>query len=171
MQMDNSNANEIVTPSQGIHLVIDKKFFPGEYALMIPKTDDKRVLFAVPWHNKIVIGTTDTEVEDISDEPIPLQQEIDFVLKHANRYLKSNITVNDVTSMYAGLRPLVRTKGVTNTSLLSRDHVIIVSHSNLITITGGKWTTYRKMAEDAVNNAIFVAKFSYKDCYYKTSAN
>ena len=167
IQMDNSNSNEIVTPSQGIHLVVNKKKFPGNYALMIPKTDDKRVLFAVPWHNKIVIGTTDTEIEDISDEPIPLQKEIDFVLKHANRYLKSNITVNDVTSMFAGLRPLVRTKGVTNTSMLSRDHVIIVSHSNLITITGGKWTTYRKMAEDAVNNAIFVAKFSYKDCITK----
>lgn len=167
IQMDNSNSNEIVTPSQGIHLVVNKKFFPGNYALMIPKTDDKRVLFAVPWHNKIVIGTTDTEIEDISDEPIPLQEEIDFVLKHANRYLKTNIITNDVTSMFAGLRPLVRTKGVTNTSMLSRDHVIIVSHSNLITITGGKWTTYRKMAEDAVNNAIFVAKFSYKECITK----
>lgn len=164
MQMDNDNANEIVSPSQGIHLVVDKKFFPGNHALMIPKTDDKRVLFAVPWYNKVVIGTTDTEIEDISDEPIPLQQEIDFVLKHANRYLKTSITTNDVTSMFAGLRPLVKTKGVTNTSLLSRDHVIIVSLSNLITITGGKWTTYRKMAEDAVNNAIFVAKFTYKDC-------
>ncbi len=167
IQMDNSNSNEIVTPSQGIHLVVNKNFFPGNYALMIPKTDDKRVLFAVPWHNKIVIGTTDTEIEDISDEPIPLQEEIDFVLKHANRYLKTNIIINDVTSMFAGLRPLVRTKGVTNTSMLSRDHVIIVSHSNLITITGGKWTTYRKMAEDAVNNAIFVAKFSYKECITK----
>ncbi len=167
LQMDNDAAQDLVTPSQGIHLVVDKKFSPGNYALMIPKTDDKRVLFAVPWHNKIMIGTTDTEVEDISDEPLPLQEEIDFILKHANRYLKSNITINDVTSMFAGLRPLVRTKGVTNTSMLSRDHVIIVSHSSLITITGGKWTTYRKMAEDAVNNAIFVAKFSYKDCVTK----
>jgi glycerol-3-phosphate dehydrogenase len=86
------------------------------------------------------------------------------VLEHANRYLQSDITIADVTSMFAGLRPLVRTKGVTNTSLLSRDHIIIVSLSNLITITGGKWTTYRRMAEDAVNNAIFVAKFPYKDC-------
>ncbi|MBV9961846.1 MAG: glycerol-3-phosphate dehydrogenase/oxidase [Parafilimonas sp.] len=161
MQMDNTNAEDIVTPSQGIHLVVDKKFFPGEHALMIPKTDDKRVLFAVPWHNKIILGTTDTEMEDISDEPIPLQQEIDFILKHANRYLKTNITLNDATSMFAGLRPLVKTKGITNTSILSRDHVIIVSLSNLITITGGKWTTYRKMAEDAVNNAIFVAKMNY----------
>ena len=167
LQMDDADAEDLVTPSQGIHLVVDKKIFPGNYALMIPKTDDKRVLFAVPWHNKIVLGTTDTEVEDISDEPMPLQKEIDFILKHANRYLKLDITISDVTSMFAGLRPLVRTKGVTNTSMLSRDHVIIVSHSNLITITGGKWTTYRKMAEDAVNNAIFVAKFSYKDCITK----
>lgn len=167
LQMDNSNAAELITPSQGIHLVIDKKDFPGDYALMIPKTDDKRVSFAVPWHNKVVLGTTDTEVEDISDEPIPLKEEIDFMLKHANSYLSTNITLNSVTSMFAGLRPLVRTKGVTNTSLLSRDHVIIVSHSNLISITGGKWTTYRKMAEDAVNNAIFVAKFSFKDCVTK----
>jgi glycerol-3-phosphate dehydrogenase len=165
LQMDNCNAEDIVTPSQGIHLVVDKKFFPGNHALMIPKTDDKRVLFAVPWHNKIILGTTDTEIEDISDEPMPLQEEIEFILKHTNRYLKSNITLNDVTSMFAGLRPLVRTKGITNTSLLSRDHVIIVSLSNLITITGGKWTTYRKMAEDAVNNAIFVAKISSKDCF------
>jgi len=159
--MDNANAQEIIRPSQGIHLVVDKKFFPGNYAMMIPKTDDKRVLFAVPWHNKVVLGTTDTEIEDISDEPRPLQEEIDFILKHANRYFSSGITINDITSMFAGLRPLVKTKGVTNTSLLSRDHVIIVSLSNLITITGGKWTTYRKMAEDAVNNAIFVAKFEY----------
>ena len=168
LQMDNENTEDIITPSQGIHLVIDKKFFPGNYAMVIPKTDDKRVLFAVPWHNKIVLGTTDTEIEDISDEPVPLKEEIDFILEHANRYLTSNFTLNDVTSMFAGLRPLVKAKGVTNTSLLSRDHIIIVSPSNLITITGGKWTTYRKMAEDAVNNAIFVAKFAYKDCVTET---
>lgn len=162
LQMDNNEAADIVTPSQGIHLVVDKKFFPGDYALMIPKTDDKRVLFAVPWHNKVVLGTTDTEIDHISDEPVPLKEEIDFVLEHANRYLNTNITINDIDSMFAGLRPLVKTKGVTNTSMLSRDHIIIVSLSNLITITGGKWTTYRKMAEDAVNNAIFVAKFEYK---------
>jgi glycerol-3-phosphate dehydrogenase len=161
LQMDNEDAEDIVTPSQGIHLVVDKKFFPGDHALMIPKTDDKRVLFAVPWHNMVVLGTTDTEIDYITDEPVPLKEEIQFVLDHANRYLKTDIKVNDVRSMFAGLRPLVKTKGVTNTSMLSRDHIIIVSTSNLITITGGKWTTYRKMAEDAVNNAIFVAKFEY----------
>lgn len=161
IQMDNKDAGDIITPSQGIHLVVDKKFFPGDHAFVIPKTDDKRVLFAVPWHNKVILGTTDTEMESISDEPVPLKEEIDFILSHANRYLNTNITINDVNSMFAGLRPLVKTKGVTNTSMLSRDHVIIVSLSDLITITGGKWTTYRKMAEDAVNNAIFIAKFKY----------
>jgi glycerol-3-phosphate dehydrogenase len=170
LQMDNKDAADIVTPSQGIHLVVDKKFFSGDHALMIPKTDDKRVLFAVPWHNKVVLGTTDTEMEDITDEPVPLKEEIDFVLNHANRYLKTNITLNDVSSMFAGLRPLVKTNGVTNTSMLSRDHIIIVSTSDLITITGGKWTTYRKMAEDAVNNAIFVAKFPYKPAVTKSLA-
>jgi glycerol-3-phosphate dehydrogenase len=168
LQMDNSGAPDIVSPSQGIHIVVDKKFFRGEHAMMIPKTDDKRVLFAVPWHNKVVIGTTDTAIEEISDEPIPLQEEIDFVLAHANRYLSSAISINDVSSMFAGLRPLVKTKGVKTTSLISRDHVIIVSPSNLITITGGKWTTYRKMAEDAVNNALFVGKFSYRSPVTRT---
>lgn len=164
LQMDNYNAEDIITPSQGIHLVVDRKFFPGNYAMMIPKTDDKRVLFAVPWHNKILLGTTDTLIKDISDDPVPLQEEVDFVLKHINRYFHSNITLNDVSSTFAGLRPLVKTKGVTNTSILSRDHVIIVSLSSLITITGGKWTTYRKMAEDAVNNALFVGKTAYRKC-------
>ncbi|MBS1746509.1 MAG: glycerol-3-phosphate dehydrogenase/oxidase [Bacteroidetes bacterium] len=161
IQMDNKDAEDIITPSQGIHLVVDKKFFPGDHAFVIPKTDDKRVLFAVPWHNKVILGTTDTEMDSITDEPVPLQEEINYILQHANRYLNTNITINDVTSMFAGLRPLVKTKGVTNTSMLSRDHVIIVSLSDLITITGGKWTTYRKMAEDAVNNAIFIAKFKF----------
>ena len=162
LQMDNKMPQILLHHRREYIWLLIKNSFPENYALMIPKTDDKRVLFAVPWHNKVVLGTTDTEMEDISDEPIPLKEEIDFILKHANRYLKTNITLNDVTSMFAGLRPLVKTKGVTNTSLLSRDHVIIVSLSNLITITGGKWTTYRKMAEDAVNNAIFVAKFFIK---------
>ena len=164
LKMDDGKAGETVTPSQGIHLIVDKKFFPGNHALMIPETDDKRVLFAVPWHNKIVIGTTDTPVEHTSAEPKPLEEEIYFVLKHINRYLKENIQLNDVKSMFAGLRPLVKMKGVKKTSLLNRDHTIIVSPSGLISITGGKWTTYRKMAEDAVNNAIFVGKFNHTDC-------
>jgi glycerol-3-phosphate dehydrogenase len=156
-----------VTPSQGIHVVVDKDFFPGTSALMIPKTDDGRVLFAVPWHDKVVLGTTDTPVDKISFEPKPLNEEVEFVLKHANRYLQKKITQSDVRSMFAGLRPLVKRTAAKKTSLLSRDHTIIVSKYGLITITGGKWTTYRKMAEDAVDNAVFVARLPKRDCITK----
>lgn len=164
MQMDEPENDMLVFPSQGIHLVVDKKFFPGSNALMIPKTDDGRVLFAVPWHDKVVLGTTDTPIDNISFEPVPLEEEIAFVLLHANRYLSQNIERSDVLSTFAGLRPLVRQKGAKSTALLSRDHTIIVSKSNLVTITGGKWTTYRRMAEDVVTNAAFVAKLPKKDC-------
>jgi glycerol-3-phosphate dehydrogenase len=167
MQMDEPEKDMLVMPSQGVHLVVDKHFFPGTNALMIPKTDDGRVLFAVPWHDKVVLGTTDTAVDKISFEPEPLEEEIEFVLKHANRYFKKNITRSDVRSMFAGLRPLVKKKAAQKTSFLSRDHIIIVSKSGLVTITGGKWTTYRKMAEDAVDNAVFIAKLSKRDCITK----
>lgn len=167
MQMDEPENDMLVSPSQGIHLVVDRKFFPGTTALMIPKTDDGRVLFAVPWHDKVVLGTTDTPVDDISFEPKPLEEEIEFVLHHANRYLSQNIQRSDVRSTYAGLRPLVKQKGTKNTALISRDHTIIVSKANLVTITGGKWTTYRKMAEDVVNNAAFAAKLPKKECVTK----
>lgn len=164
MQMDELENEMLVLPSQGIHLVIDKKFFPGSNALMIPKTEDGRVLFAVPWHNKVVLGTTDTPIDMISFEPKPLEEEIEFVLHHANLYLSQNIQRSDVRSTFAGLRPLVRQKGAKSTALVSRDHTILVSKANLVTITGGKWTTYRKMAEDVVNNAAFASKLPKKDC-------
>ena len=170
MQMDEPSDHNLVAPSQGIHLVVDKKFFPGSEAMMIPKTDDGRVLFAVPWHDKVVLGTTDTPVDEISCEPKPLEEEIEFVLHHANRYLEKNILRSDVCSTFAGLRPLVQMKGAKSTALLSRDHTIIVSKSNLVTITGGKWTTYRKMAEDAVDNAVFIAKLAKKECVTKQLA-
>lgn len=168
MKMDAPEDDMLVAPSQGIHLVVDRKFFPGENALMIPKTDDGRVLFAVPWHDKVVLGTTDTPVAQANIEPRPLEEEIEFILHHANRYLAANITRADVRSMYAGLRPLVKQKHAKKTSVLSRDHVILVSASNLITVTGGKWTTYRKMAEDVVNNAVSVGGLSAKPCVTKT---
>lgn len=167
MQMDEPEKDVLVMPSQGIHLVVDKHFFPGTNALMIPKTDDGRVLFAVPWHDKVLLGTTDTPVNKISFEPQPLQEEIEFVLQHANRYLQKNITRSEVRSMFAGLRPLVKRKAAKKTSLLSRDHTIIVSKSGLVTITGGKWTTYRKMAEEAVDNAVFIAKLPKRNCITK----
>ncbi len=164
LKMDDAGSEEIITPSQGIHLVIDKQFFAGNNALMIPKTDDGRVLFAVPWYNKVIVGTTDTPINKISFEPKPLQEEIEFILHHFNRYCTSTITSKDVCSIYAGLRPLVKIGKKEKTSLLSRDHTLLVSTSNLITITGGKWTTYRKMAEDAINNAAFVGKLNKVEC-------
>ncbi len=164
LDMDDPDAPAMVMPSQGVHLVVEQKFFPGTDALMIPKTKDGRVLFALPWHGKVVIGTTDTALNIINEEPIALEEEVEFILMHFNEYATSKITRKDVLSVFAGLRPLVKTSNQTSTSLASRDHTIIVSKSNLITITGGKWTTYRKMAKDAVNNAAFVAKLPIVKC-------
>lgn len=165
--MDEPEEDNLVMPSQGIHLVVDRKFFPGSNALMIPRTEDGRVLFAVPWHDKVVIGTTDTPINIISIEPHALEEEIEFILLHTNKYFQTVISRKDITSVYAGLRPLVKQRGAKNTSLLSRDHTILVSKSGLVTITGGKWTTYRKMAEDAVDNAVFVSKLPKRECRTK----
>jgi glycerol-3-phosphate dehydrogenase len=164
LDMDDPDSPAMVMPSQGVHLVVDQRFFPGTDALMIPKTKDGRVLFALPWHGKVVIGTTDTALNIINEEPIALDEEVAFILMHFNEYATSKITRKDILSIFAGLRPLVKTSNLTSTSLASRDHTIIVSKSNLITITGGKWTTYRKMAKDAVNNAAFVAKLPVVKC-------
>lgn len=164
MQMDDEQHESIVSPSQGIHIVVDADRFPCDAAMMIPKTDDGRVLFAVPWYGKIVIGTTDTPVTEIAAEPKPYDEEIDFLLAHANRYFRNAISKKDIRSSFAGLRPLVKQKGVKKTALLNRDHTIIVSKNNLVSITGGKWTTYRKMAEDAINNAVFAGKLPQAEC-------
>ncbi len=163
MRMDEGSHENIIHPSQGIHLVVDKEFLPGDTAIMIPRTDDGRVLFAVPWHDKIVLGTTDTPVDSVSAEPIPLQEEIEFILTHIGRYLSKDPQPVDIRSMFAGLRPLVKGKSK-NTASLSRDHFITVSETGLITITGGKWTTYRKMAEDVVNMAIKNFQLPGKPC-------
>lgn len=163
MKMDDPGHESIISPSQGIHLVVDKTFLPGDTAIMIPRTDDGRVLFAVPWHDKIVLGTTDTPVEQINAEPRPLNEEVDFILQHIGRYLSKDPQRKDVRSMFAGLRPLVKAKGK-KTAALSRDHLITVSDTGLITITGGKWTTYRHMAEDVVNFAAQKAGFHCGSC-------
>jgi glycerol-3-phosphate dehydrogenase len=156
MHMDKNDGDNIVAPSQGIHIVIEKRFFTGDKALMVPKTTDGRVLFAVPWHDYVIVGTTDTAVSKIDIEPLPLRTEVDFILQNLNKYLSVDIKSTDVKSVFVGLRPLVKRKGAKNTSLLARDHTIIISDSKLITITGGKWTTYRKMAEEVINNAALV---------------
>ncbi len=150
LKMDDPSSATIIAASQGIHLVIDKSFLPGETAIMIPQTDDGRVLFAVPWHGKIILGTTDTPVDNAMSEPIALDEEIDYILSHIGRYLSKNPGRNDVLSVFAGLRPLVKSEAK-STAALSREHLITVSNSGLITIAGGKWTTYRKMAEDVID--------------------
>ncbi|MEO5889222.1 MAG: glycerol-3-phosphate dehydrogenase/oxidase [Ferruginibacter sp.] len=164
MQLDDPAHEPIVSPSQGVHIVVDARFFPGKQAMMIPKTDDGRVLFAVPWHDKVVLGTTDTPVENIVHDPRPLKEEVDFILLHINRYLNTGIRHSDVKSVFAGLRPLIKVKGKKVTSLLPRDHTTIVSGSGLVTITGGKWTTYRTMGKHAVDNAVFSAKLIMQPC-------
>ena len=163
LKMDNAHHTRIIAHSQGIHLVVDKDFLPGDTAIMIPKTDDGRVLFAVPWHNKIVLGTTDTPVNKASLEPVPKVEEIDFILTHIGRYLSKDPQLSDVRSMFAGLRPLVKGK-TKKTAALSRDHLITISDSGLITITGGKWTTYRRMAEDVIDIAAEKINLSRRKC-------
>lgn len=155
IKMDEEERNPLLRPSQGVHLVINKKFFPGTDALMIPKTNDGRVLFAVPWHDHVLIGTTDTPVQNTSLEPEPSNEEIDFILETVKDYMASPPTPKDILSIFAGLRPLiVASKKNKSTKELSRDHKIFINASGLYTITGGKWTTYRKMAEDTLNMAI-----------------
>lgn len=151
MQMDDPDAEKVVAPSQGIHIVLDKAFLSSENAIMVPHTDDGRVLFAVPWHNRIIVGTTDTAVEAPSFEPVAQEEEIEFLLRHAARYLTRDPQRSDILSIFAGLRPLVKSTGAQNTAAISRDHQIWRSASGMVTITGGKWTTYRKMAEDVIN--------------------
>jgi glycerol-3-phosphate dehydrogenase len=166
MQLDDAHLHDYVTSSQGIHLMIDPYFFKGQNAMMIPKTSDGRVLFAVPWYDKVILGTTDTPIEKINIEPKPLEEEIDFIITHFNQYCSTPISKKDILSVYVGLRPLIKHDNI-QSAKLSRAHALSVSTSGLITITGGKWTTYRKMAEDAVNNAIFVGKLIHAKCVTK----
>ena len=165
-RMADPEADELVVTSQGIHLVFDPSFLKSETALMVPRTSDGRVLFVIPWHGHAVAGTTDTPVDAPSLEPRPLDEEIEFILETAGRYLTRQPTRADVLSVYVGLRPLV--KGDGRTSALSRDHLIHVDPSGLLTITGGKWTTYRHMAEDCVDHAITLGRLREEPCQTKT---
>ena len=155
LRLEQPAARPLVQPSQGVHVVVDKSFLPGDDALMIPSTDDGRVLFAVPWHGRVVLGTTDTPLHDISAEPRALAAEIEFILRTAGRYLARPPRRADVRSVFAGLRPLAAPQaGSDQTKEISRSHKILVSEAGLLTITGGKWTTYRRMGQDAVDRAI-----------------
>jgi glycerol-3-phosphate dehydrogenase len=160
--MADSAAEPLMVTSQGIHLVFERSFLKGDTALMVPKTSDGRVLFVIPWHGHAVAGTTDTPVDAPTLEPRPYEEEIEFILDTAARFFVRPPTRADVLAVYVGLRPLV--KGDGKTSALSRDHVIHVDTSGLLTITGGKWTTYRHMAEDCVNHAITLGKLPDVEC-------
>ena len=161
LQKDEPHKKPLVKSSQGIHIVVDKSFMPGDDAIMIPKTDDGRVLFVVPWHGKLFIGTTDTPLDEHSLEPVALEEEIGFVMRTVSKYLPHSPKREDVRSIFAGLRPLAAPQeGSAKTKEISRSHKLIVSGSGLITITGGKWTTYRKMAQDTVDKAIEIASLS-----------
>ena len=152
-RLDDPGAPSLVSPSQGAHLVLDHSFFPGSSALLVPRTDDGRVLFAIPWHGRVLVGTTDTPMTDLPIEPRPLHEEVIYLLKYIDRYFKGTPGPGDVLSIFAGLRPLLRGPAGAKTSKLSREHAVTVSQSGLVTITGGKWTTYRRMALDAVDQA------------------
>lgn len=167
LQMAEGNSAKTIAPSQGIHFVIDKHFFSGNIALMIPKTEDGRVFFLIPWHDQLILGTTDTSVKDVSLEPQALQEEIDFVLHHFNKYSTSKITKNDVKSVFVGLRPLAKLDHQSSTAVMPRDHKIKILPSGLIHVTGGKWTTYRNMAQHAIDIAIQKGQLEFVKCQTK----
>ncbi len=142
----------MVAPSQGVHVVVDREFLPGDHALLVPKTADGRVLFAVPWLGKVILGTTDTPRDDLAPEPHAFPDEIDFILRESAHYLRRAPGRSDVRSLWVGLRPLVKPQGDDgdDTKAISREHTVLTSASGLVTVTGGKWTTYRAMAEDVL---------------------
>ena len=163
-RMDSPEIPTLVRPSQGIHLVIDRSLFPSRHALLIPKTTDGRVLFAVPWQGRVLLGTTDTPVPETVLEPFPSLSEIEYLINHAARYLEHRIKPSDVQGAFAGLRPLVQERDEQDTAAISRDHVVRIAKSGLITVAGGKWTTYRKMAEAAINTAAQVGGLEVRPC-------
>lgn len=165
LKMDSSAGGRTVRPSQGVHIVLDRSFLEGDHALMIPSTEDGRVLFAVPWHDHLLVGTTDTPLDNHSLEPVALSDEVAFILKTLRQYLVRKPEEKDILSIFAGLRPLAA-QGNQNgkTKEISRSHKLMTSPSGLITITGGKWTTYRKMAEDTVDEAISSAALADAPC-------
>lgn len=160
-KMAHSASKPLVTLSQGIHLVFDRKFLPGKAAIMIPATADGRVLFCIPWQGHTLVGTTDTPIDKAELEPKALDGEIDFVLETAREYLGQRPSRSDILSVFAGIRPLVRSDAVRKTSSLSRGHFIEVDYAGMVTVTGGKWTTYRRMAEKAVDVALKTGNLTY----------
>lgn len=174
-RLDDPRASAMISPSQGIHLVLPREFLPGDSAIMVPRTSDGRVMFAIPWHDRAVLGTTDTPIEAATLEPVAQEKEIEFILTTAARYMSRPPRREDVLSVFVGIRPLVKAPeggsehagAGAGTAALSRDHTIHISQSGLLTIAGGKWTTYRKMAEDAVDHAATLAGLPERECVTK----
>jgi glycerol-3-phosphate dehydrogenase len=161
-RMDDAGAPAMIRASRGTHVVLNRSFCPGDEAVMIPRTDDGRVLFVIPWRGRLLLGTTDTAANDITDDPVPTRDDLDYLLDHAARYLETAPTLHDVRSTFAGLRPLL--SGTGSTASLRRDHRVMVSPGGLVTIAGGKWTTFRLMAEHAVDRAVASAGLSARPC-------
>lgn len=163
-RLDAPEVEPLVAPSQGVHLVLDASFLAGDTALLVPRTPDGRVLFAIPWHGRTVVGTTDTALDAPVLEPRATEAEVEFILDTAAAYLARAPGREDVRAVFTGIRPLVQAGGAESTAVLSRDHTLIVSSSGLVTLTGGKWTTYRNMAEDCVDRAAEVAGLPHRTC-------
>jgi glycerol-3-phosphate dehydrogenase len=163
-RLDEPGAAAMIAPSQGVHIVLRREFLPGDAAIMVPHTRDGRVMFAIPWHGHTVVGTTDTEIPEARLEPQALDQEIEFILETASQYLARRPGRADILSVFTGIRPLVKASETAGTAALSRDHTIHIARSGLLTVAGGKWTTYRKMAEDCVDHAIALGDLPERDC-------
>ena len=166
-RMDNPEAAAMIAPSTGVHIVLPKEFLPKGTAIMVPHTTDGRVLFAIPWHDCVVVGTTDNPVTEVSLEPRPTKEEVEFILENAKRYLEKPPEMSDILSVFSGIRPLAKAGDGENTAALSRDHTINVSKSGLVTMAGGKWTTYRHMAEDLINTAETMGGLESRPCTTK----
>lgn len=163
-RMAEPEAAPMIAPSQGVHIVLERSFLPGDTAIMVPRTSDGRVMFAIPWHGHVVVGTTDTPIDTLELEPRAREEELAFLLETAGAYLHRKPMRDDILSVFTGIRPLVRSEGEGNTAQLSRDHTIHVGPTGLLTICGGKWTTYRKMAEDAVDLALQLGGLVERPC-------
>jgi len=167
-RMDDPATEPLISPSQGIHLVLDRAFLPGTEAIMVPHTADGRIVFVIPWYDRVVVGTTDTGLESVVEEPRPRDEEIEFLLETSARYLIRDPRREDVRGVFAGIRPLVKDVEAEGTAAISREHAVDVSVSGLVSIAGGKWTTYRKMAEDTVDTAAAVADLPERPCPTRT---
>lgn len=163
-RMDEPDAADTIAPSQGVHIALERRFLPGDSAIMVPHTSDGRVIFVIPWHDRVLVGTTDTSLDDIPEEPRARDEEIAFLLETVARYLTNDPTVEDIKSVFVGIRPLVRAGDDKNTAELSRNHVIRISGGGLVSVAGGKWTTYRKMAMDTIDQAAVVGDLPTREC-------